>query len=95
MEKMKNTSEESFGEKRAKLINGPITIKQLTSYANSASLKGKRNKIKGPMETISLVSPRVKQKLRLEIDEKQINGDLEIVMGDIEKRAAEASCQPH
>lgn len=47
------------------------------------------------METISLVSPRVKQELRLEIDEKQINGDLEIVMGDIEKRAAEASCQPH
>lgn len=47
------------------------------------------------METISLVSPRVKQKLRLEIDEKQINGDLEIVMGDIEKRATEASCQPH
>ena len=43
-------------------------------------MSGKRNKIKGPMETISLVSPRVKQKLRLEIDEKQINGDLKMVM---------------
>lgn len=44
MENMKNTSEESFGEKRSKLINGPIAIKQLTSHANSASLKAKRNK---------------------------------------------------
>lgn len=39
-------------------------------------------------------SPRTKQKLRSEMDEKPINEDLEMMMDEIEKGVAEAGYQP-
>ena len=69
------------------------TKKRQASEANDQSPKAKRKKIGSPVMTPPFTAPKAKQMLRLEMNDGEVKGDIEMAVEKVEILTAEVGCQ--
>lgn len=95
--KVQARKKDKIEKKKSEMQNWPISAKRPVSEvreANGAIPEAKRKKICGPMKFSVLISPRAKQKLTMEIEEKQDGETSELAMGITELISVEVGYQP-
>lgn len=95
--KVQARKKDKIEKKKSKMQNWPISAKRPVSEvreAFGAIPEAKWKKICGPMEFSVLISPRAKQKLTMEIEEKQDGETSGLAMGITELISVEVGYQP-